>query len=571
MIRKDVQGTSMSGIVDMKRLVHELQTHKIELEMQNDELRRAELRLRQSTRRYADLYDFAPVGYITLSKHGVVRELNLKGAAVLQKDRVLLIGALIHDYIDPGYGQAFKQHLADLLTSGQRQSCKVKIKTSDGEPFHVHVESIVWFDEDSGEYSIRSILNDVTTQVRIEAELVKAKERAEQASQAKSQFLANMSHEIRTPLAVMLGYSDLVLLDLDSDSPFIKPIDGIKKNGEHLLQVIDDILDISRVEAGEVVVSMGPCDPVQEILDIVESMRHKAEARGLSLHIQVQDGIPATIRSDATRIRQIVINLINNAIKFTESGSISLVISHQSTPAADGIPQLLIDVKDTGIGIPDEAQISLFKAFSQLDPSHSRKFGGIGLGLYLSQRLAQALGGAISLVESRVGSGSTFRLSMKMQVVQDKVEARSPKSPYKVEKSELKGTTILLVDDSIDNQFVIRRMIEMAGGTVYCAEDGQSAISMAFEKPIDLILMDLQLPLLDGYQATAELRRHQFKKPVLALTAHALQSERDRVLNSPDFDDFLSKPIGLRPLVDTVKKWTRRNCGSGSSPTVPLH
>jgi signal transduction histidine kinase len=571
MNRKEAHHNKLVGMMDMKRLIHELQTQRIELELQNEELRRAEYRLKQAAKRYGDLYDFAPVGYLTLTKNAMIREINLKGAASLQKDRIQLIGAIFYDFIYDGYQEIFHKHLQDVIQKGEKQTCKLRLHTSSCEPFYGQIESIAWHEDETDEVLVRSILSDISDQTRIETEMIQAKEKAEQASLAKSQFLANMSHEMRTPLAVILGYSELALAEKERDPPLQHPLRAIKRNGEHLLQLIDDILDISRVEAGQMVISLAPCHPETEIRQLVDSMQAKAEAKGLKLDLVWGKNIPSTILTDATRLRQILLNIVSNAIKFTEHGGITLEVSSQPGPDAETPMLLQIDVKDSGCGIPTHSYFSLFKPFSQVDTSDTRKFGGIGLGLYLSRRLAQALGGDVNLLETQVGTGSTFRICLNMRAIGDGLVLTSTRHAPRVEHTELQGTSVLLVEDSPDVQLMVRSMIELAGGTVYCADDGVHAISLALEKPIDLVLMDLQLPLLDGYKATLELRKLHFTKPILALTAHAFHEERHRVLHSSEFDGFLTKPIGFKPLVEILKKWAHRDREALKTRVRELH
>ncbi|HET9240052.1 MAG TPA: ATP-binding protein [Oligoflexus sp.] len=571
MNRKEAHHSKLVGMMDMKRLIHELQTQRIELELQNEELRHAEYRLKQAAKRYGDLYDFAPVGYLTMTRDAVIREINLKGAASLQKDRIQLIGSVFYDFIYDGYREIFQRHLQDVIGKSEKQTCKLRLMTQSSEPFYGQIESVAWHEDETGEVLVRSILSDITSQTRIEGELIHAKEKAEQASLAKSQFLANMSHEMRTPLAVILGYSELALAEKERDPSLSHPLRAIKRNGEHLLQLIDDILDISRVEAGQMVIALAPSQPEIEVRQLVDSMQPKAEAKGLSLNLIWKKNIPPTILTDTTRLRQILLNILSNAIKFTERGGITIEASAVPGPDAETPWLLQFDVQDSGCGIPASSYFSLFKPFSQADASDARKFGGIGLGLYLSRRLAQALGGDVSLLESEVGSGSTFRVCINMRAVGDGlVLATQPKSP-RLEHSELQGVSVLLVEDSPDVQLMVRSMLELAGGTVFCANDGVHAISLALEKSIDLILMDLQLPLLDGYKATLELRRLHFAKPILALTAHAFHEERHRVLHSSEFDGFLTKPIGFKPLVDTVKKWAHQERDLRKSRVQELH
>ena len=391
-------------------------------------------------------------------------------------------------------------------------------------------------------------------------------EAAESAARAKSEFLANMSHEIRTPMTAILGFTDVLLDDLDNPQDIDAAL-TIKHNGQYLLRLINDILDLSKIDAGKMDVERVACSPLELMDDVVSLMRPRAEEKGVSIEVACQGPVPKTIQTDPTRLRQILINLLGNAVKFTESGSIRLVA--KLLPDDDGPSKLRFDVIDTGIGMTEDEIVNIFRPFTQADASTTRRFGGTGLGLTISKRLAAILGGRVA-VSSTFGMGSTFSLTIGTGSVDDvpMLEHAAEDSPNDIPtpltKADRLGCRILLAEDSIDNQRLISLILQKAGAQLTIAENGQAALKEVAQQAdaFDVVLMDMQMPVVDGYEATRRLRQQGFRRPIVALTAHATADDRRKCLDA-GCDDFIPKPIDRRRLLETVTRHTAPN-----SPTT---
>jgi signal transduction histidine kinase/FixJ family two-component response regulator len=395
--------------------------------------------------------------------------------------------------------------------------------------------------------------------------LMEARNAALAAAQMKAQFLANMSHEIRTPMTAMLGYLKLLSQPASTEDERRRHISTIQQNGEHLLRIVNDILDLSKIEAGKMDAEPSPCSPVALLGEIVSLMRPRAAEKRLEFAVECCGAIPERIHADATRVRQILINLISNAIKFTPSGEVRLRIALVGNTRTER-PMLRFDVVDTGIGLSPEAIAKLFVPFTQADASMARRYGGTGLGLAISKRLAQMLGGDVT-VQSTFGEGSTFSLTLEtgsldgvpMLMNPDVlVEAPAvvPLDPGDV-SSPLRAR-VLLAEDTPDIQRLFAYYLETAGATVEVAHNGLVACERALAaaaagRPFDVILMDMQMPELDGEEATRHLRHAGYAGPIIAVTAHAMQSERDRCLEA-GCDGFLSKPVAPEILIDVIRR-----------------
>jgi signal transduction histidine kinase/CheY-like chemotaxis protein/HPt (histidine-containing phosphotransfer) domain-containing protein len=385
---------------------------------------------------------------------------------------------------------------------------------------------------------------------------------AREASRAKSEFLANMSHEIRTPMTAIIGYADLLLDPETTANERVTHIQTIRRNGEHLLSILNDILDLSKIEAGKMTVETVSCSPSMIIIDVASLMRVRAKSKNLFFEVQYLTPIPDTIESDPTRLRQVLMNLVGNALKFTVTGGIRILVSCNRT--ADGKWRLTVEVVDTGIGMTAEQIAQIFQPFAQADASTTRKFGGTGLGLAICQRLAHMLGGDIT-VDSSLGRGSSFRVVVDagnlegVEMLEELHEAGIPESGSEpIASSTTKALTckVLLAEDGVDNQLLISTHLSRAGARVTVAENGRIAADMAMAAllagdPFDVILMDMQMPEMDGYAATSELRRKGYKAPIVALTAHAMAGDRERCL-AAGCTDYLTKPISRAKLVDAV-------------------
>ena len=388
------------------------------------------------------------------------------------------------------------------------------------------------------------------------------------ANQAKTEFLANMSHEIRTPMTAILGFSELFLGE--EDAPHTRQerthaLSTIKRNGEYLLQLINDILDLSKIEAGRLDIERITCSPMNVVADVASLMSVRANAKGLPLEIEYASAIPASILCDPMRLRQILINLVGNALKFTETGRVRLVT--QFVQDAGSPARLQFDVIDTGIGMTREQSSRLFLPFTQADASTTRKFGGTGLGLAISQRLAELLGGHIT-VRSVPGKGSTFSLSVPTGATDDVLIPEEVAMAVAAGRLDAGLTDssdarldcrILLVEDGPDNQRLISFILEKAGANVTLAENGEIGVEEALAArdagtPFDVILMDMQMPVMDGYTATGKLRDAGYTAPIVALTANAMAGDGVKC-RSAGCDGYATKPIERAKLFSTIARF----------------
>jgi PAS domain S-box-containing protein len=385
---------------------------------------------------------------------------------------------------------------------------------------------------------------DIHVQKELQEQLAQAKETAEEANRTKSAFLANVSHEIRTPLGAMLGFCELLRESRLSCEDRIAYADIINRNGRELTSLIDDILDLSKVEAGCLDIERRPTSLAALLGDVRQSLSLKAREKGIELDLHTQADVPETIMTDPTRLRQIVVNIIGNAVKFTERGGVDVDVRLEGG-------RLAIEVRDSGIGIPAAVQGRLFRAFSQADEATARRFGGTGLGLQLSRKLAQLLGGDVTLVRSEVGRGSSFVVTIDPGDFSMTTTDERPPSKRDARHSSLQGVRVLLAEDAPDNQYLISYLLKKNGASVDVVDNGGEAVQKVLSADYDVVLMDIQMPVLDGFDATRELRRRGFARPIIALTAHAMREERDECMRA-GCTDHLSKPIDSERLIETV-------------------
>lgn len=397
---------------------------------------------------------------------------------------------------------------------------------------------------------------------KVEQKLIAASEISLIASQTKSDFLANMSHEIRTPLNGILGFTDMLLQEDErtTDENRKEWLSVIQNSGQHLLHLINNILDLSKVESAEIELEMSACDPVNELADLASIMRVHANDKMIDLEIKASGHLPHRITTDPTRFRQILTNLISNAIKFTETGSVT--IHTELVDSGDHEMSLVVQIIDTGTGIPENKLKTIFEPFTQADSSVTRIFGGTGLGLTISRQLAIVLGGTLE-VESTLGEGSTFTLSLPIGAL-DQLDLRLDFQSESVRNAQLTrehaplkdliNGRILLVDDGKTNRQLIGLILERAGAKVVTANNGQEGYNLAIESEFDLILMDMQMPIMDGYTATNRLREQGIKTPIIALTASAMVNDRERSMDA-GCNEYMTKPVDIKELVDRAAYW----------------
>src|SRR6056297_153700 len=399
--------------------------------------------------------------------------------------------------------------------------------------------------------------DDVTHLEEIKVELRNARDQADAASAAKSAFVANMSHEIRTPLNAVLGFADVLRrgMALNREEE-VEYLDMIHRSGRHLLELINDILDLSKIESGRLQVESVDCSVSEIAHDVVSVLSQRANDKGLQLEVDFASELPEFIQADPTKLRQIITNLTGNAIKFTGQGKITvevrLLLGKES--------QIQIGVRDTGIGMTPAQQQVIFNAFEQADGSTTRRFGGTGLGLAISRQFAQAMGGSLT-VTSREGEGSTFWLKiptgslrrtrmLSINEIHDGLKqlqsrAESSRSLQLAEKD------VLVVDDGESNRRLLELILRRAGARVSTGQNGRDALRDISEQNYDLVLMDMQMPVLDGYDATTMIRSTGCKVPIIALTGNAMKGDRERCLQV-GCDEFLTKPVNVDLLVQTV-------------------
>lgn len=406
-----------------------------------------------------------------------------------------------------------------------------------------------------------SMAEELARRASLAIENARLYRQAEEANRAKSAFLANISHELRTPLGAMLGFAELAL-----DSDKLPPeqsgyLNMISKNGRQLMQIVDEVLDLSKAESDLTQIEKTAFSLTRLISEISSLLRVKADEKRLSLFVHSSPEVPSGIYSDPLRLRQILLNIVGNAIKFTDKGEVKLTVSF--FPLADNPNQgdLLFRIQDTGIGLSTAQAAKIFEPFVQADNSTKRRFGGTGLGLFLSRKLARLMGGEVSLAQSSPGQGSEFHLRLPVTVTK-----AEPASRESITVKPLSGhfgpeSRVLVVDDSEDNRILLQSMLNRSGLSVDVAQDGMQALRKALDRTYDLILMDIQMPEMDGFEALRQLRERGYQKPIVALTAHAMKGDREKGIQC-GFDDYIYKPFDSAALRNCISQFIRSSASS---------
>lgn len=539
---KDIDG-SINGVIEV---VHDITDRK----KAEQELQAAKEAAERESAKLSAMISGMEEGVVFADADDVITEANSYFCRFVGESREEILGKRLEDCDECGGLRDIVLQKVREYRSGKDNQLLTVQKSVEEKEVILRVQPIY---RDNRYDGVLVNIIDVT-------ELIHAKREAEEATKAKSRFLANMSHEIRTPMTAILGYADLMMDPKMSASERLNCLAVIRRNGEHLLNLINDILDISKIEAGKMEVNPSRCSIPELISDILSLMRVRAGEKGISLSAEYKGPLPETIYADRARLKQALMNLVSNAIKFTESGGVRLEICFLPE-WRDKEPAVQIKVIDTGIGIMPENLKRLFQPFNQLDPSTSRKFGGTGLGLAITRQLISLMGGEVT-AESTPNKGSIFTITIPtgdlkgVKILENPAEAVVQEGSHRQHdlQKELSGVRILLAEDGIDNLRLIRTILQKAGAEVSIAENGRVAVKKAMENPFDVILMDMQMPEMDGYEATGYLRSKGYHKPIIALTAHAMTSDKDRCL-AAGCDYYLSKPIDRALLISTVAKY----------------
>ena len=458
-------------------------------------------------------------------------------------------GAMVHPDDLGGFRQILSRCAAE---SGAVSAGRYRVRHRDGRWLWIEARAHNLLNDPA----VRSIVvnyHDVTPQVEATSEAERARAAAEKASRVKSEFLATMSHEIRTPMNGITGMTSL-LLDTGLTGEQQEYAGAIRDSAQALVSLINDVLDVARIESGRMTVELSPFEPGRVVRDVIELLGSLAQEKRLDLTLSIDASMQAWFRGDAGRMRQVVVNLVGNAIKFTARGGVAVRVGGQRGP--DGRWLIGLEVEDSGIGIAPDKLESVFDQFVQADASTTRLYGGTGLGLAISRSLARLMGGDLT-VESELGRGSVFRLRVPLEAAQ--APGASPPAAAPADAASpvrYRGRRILLAEDNPVNQRVASRMLEKLGAAVDIAGNGRQAVAMALAADYDLVLMDCQMPEMDGFEATRELRASlgpRARVPIAAVTANAMAGDREKCLEA-GMDDFLAKPIDSRQLAELLDR-----------------
>jgi PAS domain S-box-containing protein len=556
------RATDVAGAndADQLRLVHELQVHQIELEMQNAELRQTRSELETALAAYTELYDFAPLGYLTLTSDGLIAKINLTGATLLGVERQNLLNKRFAALVAQADQERWKQHFLRVKEEGGRGMAEFALRHRDGTVFHAQLDCV------RGEGSaseMRIALSDISERQRVEAErarldqvlqdknaeLEHARFVAEKANQAKSDFLSSMSHELRTPLGAILGFAQLI----ESGTPLPTPsqkrsIDQILRAGWYLLELINEILDLALVESGKLSLSLEPVSLAEVMQECQTMIEPQAQKRGISVRFP-QVEVAHFVQADRTRVKQVLINLLSNAIKYNKLGG--TVVVDCVVPAAG---RIRIRVEDSGEGLAAEKLSQLFQPFNRLG-QEAQAEEGTGIGLVVSKRLVELMGGAIG-VESTVGQGSVFWIELALTaapLAASEVAASRPADPAQAPGATALRT-VLYVEDNPANLMLVEDILARRPDIrLLSARDGKRGIEIARAFRPAVILMDINLPGISGLQALGILAADPGTAhiPVVALSANAIPRDIDQGL-AAGFFRYLTKPIKVGEFLATL-------------------
>jgi len=536
---------------DLESLIEELNIYQIELEHQNEELHKAQGELELLSNRYTDLFNTAPIGYFLIRKDYQVVDVNATGCTLLDCDYRHAQDQSFTRFILPEYQDTFYFHMRQTLVQNQPQRCDIKMLRGKKQPFFARLTSVMDRNlSSSGMPVIRTSIIDVDHEKKMEINLIREKEKAEESDRLKSAFLANMSHEIRTPMNSILGYSEL-LSDKDITEEERKHFSVIIANSSNqLMQLINDIIDISKLEANQLKVYLKECD-INEVCrncyDIFINSELIKTKQELSLVLSLPDKFKRVIAvTDANRLQQVLINLINNAIKFTQQGVIEFGFRVEQQTEH---PSLQFFVKDSGIGIPPEKFELIFERFRQATEDGSHK--GTGLGLSISKGIIELLQGSIS-VESTPGEGATFSFS----IPYIKAGSAHPDHVGPKRSLDLINKLIVIAEDDPYSYLYVNQLLKDSGAELHHVNDGSQLMEFLRQRVPDLILLDINMPIMNGYDCLREIREQKIPTRIIVQTAYAMSDERQRIMQA-GADHYLSKPIRKAELYELIESVLR--------------
>ena len=556
---------------NLQRMVHELHVHGVELEMQNNELQQARAEREVALARYTELYDFAPIGYLTITGDGLIEAINLTGASQLGLTRSALVNRPFVSHVAPEDQERWTRFLADVKSHDGPDRVELLLRRSDGTTFHVRLDCVrhkvgaggTAIRPNGNGFEVNIAMTDITARKNDEAKLRAALIAAEKASQAKSDFLSSMSHELRTPLSAILGFAQL----MESANPppteaQKRNLDRILKGGWYLLELINEILDLTLIESGNAMLSMEPVSLARLMLECQVMIEPQAEARGIALSCP-QDETTHFVNADPTRLKQALINLLFNAIKYNKAGG---TVAVEFTPRPPD--SIRISIRDTGAGLSAEQLAHLFEPFNRL----GRECGpeeGTGIGLVVTKRLVEMMGGTIG-VESTAGVGSAFWIELQ-QVTVPQPEGVDAAQPRRMQPDATRRALVLYVEDDPASLELVEQLIARRPHIrLLTAADAVQGIEYARTYQPDLILMDITLPGLSGVEAVNILSEDPLtqKTPIIALSANAIPRNIELGLEA-GFFRYLTKPIRLTEFMDTLdtalKIAQRQSAGAAKS------
>ncbi len=555
---------------DYKSLIEELKINQIELEIQNEELQEVRDRLEESGKYLNDLFHYAPVGYIVLNSKGEIQDINNTASEYFGYKKEGLTGQRLLSTLPPDNFLEYSACIKDVMEYKTPQRAEIQFRNKNGKNFWARMDLIILPCEK--EPVILCSLLDITREKKAEQslrdfnaklegivenrtkEMKKALARAEKANEAKKSFLANISHELRTPLSGINGMVQMVkMTPLNQEQEeYINTIDEATRS---LLVIINDLLDLSKIEAGKIDLKPELFD-VSVIIDKeIHAFSLEAERKNIGLKKIIPEEIPGFVYGDPARLRQVLRNLIKNALKFTPDGfvTVGVYLEEENESAV----RLCFYIRDTGIGIPPEQRDKLFQAFSQIDNPEYVNREGTGLGLAISRQLVELMGGDIG-VNSERHKGSEFFFTLSFDKAKENNISDSSVTVEKTDFDNISSLRILLAEDNLFNQKFISRLLKKQGHEITIAENGKEVLSAIETDTFDLVLMDIQMPEMDGIEATRYIRqaddRHPNKNvPIIALTAYSMKGDRERFIDS-GMNDYISKPVNIQDLKKVIAK-----------------